>query len=102
MGHRSNAAALEQAASVATTMTDGWQPPQEAVHELERARLERTNVMLIGVDGARLAVTMLGLETAAEPVARWRPGLPLVLPALDTRGTLMLEDVDRLPADSAR
>jgi hypothetical protein len=80
-------------------MIEGWRPPLGAIHELERARLERTNLLVVGNGLVPLVLVLLGLDTPGEPVARWRPGDPLVLPALDTKGTLVLEDVDRLAAD---
>jgi hypothetical protein len=83
-------------ANPALHRTGSWQLPPQALEDLQLARRQRTNVLLVGVPPAtRVVAEMLGIE---EEVVTWRPGEPLDLPAPAIAGTVVLHEVERLTA----
>lgn len=73
-------------------------PPQD----LRTAASAGVNVLLIG-SAARVERLLDTIAPAlTKPVTRWRPGVPLELPAGRERGTLILRDVTAMSCDDQR
>ena len=97
MGSRPNGPAAVGPSPV-TQLNDEWRFAREARSDLQIARPQRTNLLLVGPSEAiRLVLEILDLHVR-EPVLMWRPGQPLELPPRGRAATLVLHDVDRLSA----
>jgi hypothetical protein len=73
-------------------LSDDWQ----------LARTARVNLLVILRDQAVSELLDQLLPDLNEPIARWRPGQPLMLPPIHLAGTVLLQDVGALPEDDQR
>ena len=87
-------------ASTVLQIREEWRLAREAHKDLQVAGMPRTNLLLVGSQGAvRIVMEMLWLELR-EPILTWRPGQPLDLPTPGRASTLVLHDVNELTKDN--
>ena len=103
MEHRSNAVATAARRTVpaSTSLIRKERRVVRSVHrqDLQVGSIPRTNVMVVGsAEATRIVVDMLRLDLRG-PIARWRAGQPLDLPAPGHAATLIIEHLTRLTRD---
>jgi len=99
MENGSNAVATAESAAglnPALQIKDDRHLAREAHEELQIVGLPRTNLLLVGTDGAMRIVLEMLWPQLREPIQRWRPGQRLDLPAPGRVATLLLHDVNEL------
>jgi hypothetical protein len=70
-----------------------------ALDDLALLEMISANVLLNGVECARREQVEATLGCLRGPITRWEPGAQLVLPPINSAGTLILHDVGLLPND---
>jgi hypothetical protein len=86
----------------ASQPADEWQVARAAEVGRSLRGLPRVNWLLSGVDRVVWQLIAPGLLTLEQPVRSWGPGGHLDLPSGMRSGTLILNEVDALPADDQR
>jgi hypothetical protein len=80
-------------------LPDHWRMARAAHVDLLLMGMPRVNLLLIAPDGVvRFVLESLVLDLQ-EPIAEWRPGDTLDLPAVNDSGTLVLHDAGSLTAE---
>jgi len=80
-------------------LPDHWRMARAAHVDLLLMGMPRVNLLLIAPDGVVRFVLESLLLDLQEPIARWRPGEKLALPAIDDGGTVVLHEAGALTPD---
>jgi Sigma-54 interaction domain len=80
-------------------LPDHWRMARAAHVDLLLMGMPRVNLLLIAPDGVVRFVLESLLLDLHEPIAQWRPGERLALPAADDSGTLVLHEASSLTPD---
>jgi hypothetical protein len=78
---------------------DNWRQARGAYAELVALGRPRVNLMFTATDGVVENLLEALLPDLREPVGRWRPGEQLLLPPPALIGTMIFQDIDRMPLD---